>query len=336
MNILFEHTRLRRAVMLMALVLLALAASVSLVFAAAEADSGPLRLRANIESQDEVLRFGDVFANAGPLANVALTRAPEPGRKVSLDPQWLAARARAYGRVWQNLSGLKRVTVSRAGRRIGAGQLRALIGAELARRGDGAAYEIALANRMQSLYAPLDATGGPQLLSIDFQRQSGVFTARIAPYADARPVLVSGRAWALVQVPALLEAHRAGDVIAPQDITWIKVRQARLRPDTVLEAKAVEGMAARRGIRAGQPLRITDFKRPAAVTKGQIITIVYQAPGLRLTARGRATGEAALGEPLRAVNLQSHRTIDVVVTGPGMATASAGYDATIAAKGTSS
>ncbi len=336
MNILFEHTRLRRAAMLMALVLLLLAASVSLVFAAPQSASEPLRLRANIESQDAMLRFGDVFANAGPLAHTILTRAPEPGRKVSLDPQWLAAKARAQGRVWPNASGLKRVTVSRAGRRIGSDQLRALIGDELAQRGDGADYEIALANSMQSLYAPLDAEGGPRLLSLDFQPQNGVFNARMAPYPNARAVEIRGRAWALVQVPALVQAHRAGELIAPQDITWIKVRQARLRPDTVLDAQALEGMAARRGIRAGQPLRMADFKRPAAVTKGQIITITYQAPGLRLTARGRAIGEAATGEPLRVVNLQSHRTIDVVVTGPGTASASAGFDAIIAAKGTSS
>ena len=344
MHILFEHTRLRHLATLAALVLLLLAASVALAFATPDSgqDAGPdvssepLHLRTHIESQDAFLRYGDVFSNAGLLAQTVLSRAPEPGRRVSLDPQWLAAKAHSKGRLWQNLSGLKRVTISRAGHRLDSNRLRALIAAELGRRGDSADYEIALANRMQNLFTPLDAKGGPRVVALDFNRQNGVFRARIQPYANARPVDVNGRAWALVQVPALIQAHRAGELIAPEDVQWIKVRQARLRPDTVLEAQALEGKAARRGVRAGQPLRTADFKRPAAVQKGQIITIVYQAPGLRLTARGRATQEAALGEALRVVNLQSSRTIDVVVTGPGMASASTGFDATITGKGKSS
>ena len=328
MHVLFEHLRLRRLLMLAALIALALAASAAMVMAApADAPNAgpePLRLRAHIAGEGPQLLYGDVFSNAGALAGKVLTRAPEPGRRVSLDPAWLAAKVRADGRFWANASGLKRVTVSRAGRRIGSGSLRALIATELGRRSDGTDYDIALANRAQELFVPAQDQARPKLLSLDFNESNGVFNARIRPYEKARAVLVRGRAWALVQAPVLVRPLKAGEKIAPEDIKWRPVRAARLRPDDLLDATALEGMAARRPVRANMPLRAKDFKRPATVKKGEIITLVYAVPGLRLTAQARALEDAALGAPVRVVNLKTSRTIQVVVTAPGMARAGPG------------
>ncbi len=324
MNTLFEHLRLRYFATITALILLLVAASASLVLGAEDGPVEPLLLRSQIESQDAFLRFGDVFSNAGALAKTVLSRAPEPGRRVSLDPSWLSARANAQGRVWQNVSRLKRVTVRRAGQRIGTDQIRTLIGEELGARSDGVRYEIALSNRAQTLFAPLDARAEPQILSLDLTEQSGVFTARIVPYESATPIDVRGRVWRLMQVPALSRPYQAGEAIAQEDVKWIEVREANLRAGALLDPERFTGKATRRAMRAGMPLRASDMKRLAAVKKGEIITITYRVPGIRLTAQGRALGEAALGEALRVVNLQSSRTIDVVVTASGRATANAG------------
>ncbi len=88
-----------------------------------------------------------------------------------------------------------------------------------------------------------------------------------------------------------------------------------------LDWQAPEGMTdiAVRGVRAlsrGQAAQ-------AAIRRGDAVTLVYIAPGLQLTARGRALNDAAVGEPVRIVNLQSNVTVEAVVTGPGAASANA-------------
>ncbi len=61
----------------------------------------------------------------------------------------------------------------------------------------------------------------------------------------------------------------------------------------------------------------------AAVRRGEMFTLVYVAPGLQLTTRARALADGAVGDTIRAVNLQSNRPVEVTVTGTGAATASA-------------
>jgi flagella basal body P-ring formation protein FlgA len=322
MNIFFGHTRLRRTITTLALILLFFAASAAVVLGQDVVLDEPLHLRTQIESKDAYLRFGDVFTNAGDLAEEVLTRAPEPGRMMSLDPAWLSARAAKAKRKWRNPSSLKRVTVRRAGHRIGTGALRTLIKEELGIRNEGVRYEIALANRGQTLFVPLDAQGEAHVVSLDMTAQRGTFTARIQPYDNAGTTEVRGRLWKLIQVPALTRPYSPGEEIMPEDIQWVDMREANLRPGTILDPEDFSGRATRRALRPGKPVRATDIKRLAAVNRGEIITNTYQVPGIRLTAKARALGEAALGESLRVVNLQSSRTIDVVVTAPGRAQAS--------------
>ena len=60
-----------------------------------------------------------------------------------------------------------------------------------------------------------------------------------------------------------------------------------------------------------------------AVRRGEIVTLVYIAPGMQLTARARASADASIGDTIRLVNLQSNRPVEATVT--GIATASASF-----------
>jgi hypothetical protein len=62
----------------------------------------------------------------------------------------------------------------------------------------------------------------------------------------------------------------------------------------------------------------------AAIHRGDIITLVYLAPGLQLTTRAQAMNDAQVGGKVRVVNLQSNKTVDAVVTGVGAASANTG------------
>jgi hypothetical protein len=59
----------------------------------------------------------------------------------------------------------------------------------------------------------------------------------------------------------------------------------------------------------------------AAVRRGEMVTLVFQAPGVTLSTRARALEDAAIGQNVRLVNISSNRTIDAIVTAPGAASA---------------
>ena len=51
--------------------------------------------------------------------------------------------------------------------------------------------------------------------------------------------------------------------------------------------------------------------------------LIYEAPGLYLTGRGKALDSGTEGDIVNIVNLQSKRTVQGVVTGPGQVTITA-------------
>lgn len=59
----------------------------------------------------------------------------------------------------------------------------------------------------------------------------------------------------------------------------------------------------------------------AAVRRGEMVALVYEAPGLSIGTRARAQEDGAVGEMVRLVNPASNRTIDAIVTGQGAARA---------------
>jgi flagella basal body P-ring formation protein FlgA len=62
---------------------------------------------------------------------------------------------------------------------------------------------------------------------------------------------------------------------------------------------------------------MADMKRPAVVARGAPVTIVLAMPGARLTARGQALDEGAVGDTVRVVNAHSRTTVSGVVRADG-------------------
>lgn len=57
------------------------------------------------------------------------------------------------------------------------------------------------------------------------------------------------------------------------------------------------------------------------ISRNDMVEVLYETGGVRLTITGRAEGNAAAGQPLAVRNLQSNRVIDTVAVGPGQAIA---------------
>ena len=72
--------------------------------------------------------------------------------------------------------------------------------------------------------------------------------------------------------------------------------------------------------RAAQPARRcapTDLIKPQVVQRNEAVTIDYEVPGIMLTVRGKALEAGAVGDVVGVLNIQSNRTVQATVIGPG-------------------
>ena len=53
------------------------------------------------------------------------------------------------------------------------------------------------------------------------------------------------------------------------------------------------------------------------VARNETVTIYYEVPGMVLTIRGKAMDAGAKGDVVNVLNIQSKRTIQATVSGPG-------------------
>ena len=91
----------------------------------------------------------------------------------------------------------------------------------------------------------------------------------------------------------------------------------------VTDKTAVVGFAARHPLQPNQPLNAADLMKPEIVTRNNIVTIIYQAPGVTLTLRGQAQEAGALGDTINVLNAESKRVVQAVISGPDRVTVGA-------------
>jgi flagella basal body P-ring formation protein FlgA len=108
-----------------------------------------------------------------------------------------------------------------------------------------------------------------------------------------------------------------GALIGEGDLTYQPVTPSRAGSGVIREIVDIVGKEARRALRAGEPIRPTDLKRPALVIKGATVTMVFEMPGIRLTSVGRALNEGAQGDTITVLNPTSYRQVEASVIAAG-------------------
>ena len=139
----------------------------------------------------------------------------------------------------------------------------------------------------------------------------------VAALLVATPMLI-GPAFADGQLRVVVPAHDIlrGQTIADGDLVYQMVTSAQ--SGVVVSMNDLDGMEARRVLHAGETVRADDVRRPVVVTKGSLVTMTFEAPGIMLTATGKAMSEGGIGDTVTIVNPVSYRQIVCTVTGPGM------------------
>ncbi|HZD25757.1 MAG TPA: flagellar basal body P-ring formation chaperone FlgA [Alphaproteobacteria bacterium] len=274
------------------------------------------RLKSNVTVDSAVLTVGDLFADAGAAAGREIGPAPAPGQSAVYQLRHLVSIAQANGLDWRPDADDIGVRVSRVGGDMPEAQVLALITAALHERGLDGRLEITLANRTSGVPAPRGSGGLPRVTSLDLDRRSSRFSARLAiPGVDQFPV-VYGRVETVLELPVPVRTIPRGATIGAKDVEPREIRFSGAPNNVVSDDAQLVGMAARRVLRAGQPVRANELTAPIMVAKGSLVTLALHAPGIALSSTARALEDGARGDSIRLMNVRSKRTVEGTVVSP--------------------
>ena len=109
-----------------------------------------------------------------------------------------------------------------------------------------------------------------------------------------------------------------GEAIQAEDVVWIDTPSTAPR-DALADPEALIGKTAKRVLLANTPLRAMDVMDTPSVRRNEPVTLIYEADGLKLSVRGKALGDAAIGANVKVLNPKSNKVLEAIVDGPGTA-----------------
>jgi flagella basal body P-ring formation protein FlgA len=122
-----------------------------------------------------------------------------------------------------------------------------------------------------------------------------------------------------IDLPVLTSPKGINDPITTDDLIIQSFPAKKVRDDMIRDSHQIIGMAAKRPLPAGEPLRLIDLMKEQLVRRGDDISLTYHTGALEILATGRALESGALHDSIKVTNTGSNRTVDAEVTGPKQA-----------------
>ncbi|MGL9616497.1 flagellar basal body P-ring formation chaperone FlgA [Bradyrhizobium sp. U531] len=309
-----------------ALATLSALALLALPAAAADDFIASPTLRANVTVSADVVRVGDLIDNAGSAALIPVYRSPDLGTTGTLTAAQVLSVLRAKQVIGVMTGDIKEVQVTRLARTLANKDLENAVATALERRfglGDAANITVTFDRGVAEMRLDASNTGALQPVATRYDARSGRFDIAFEITNDNNPtptkLRFSGTAIETVEVAVLTRDVDRADTLKSSDVALERRPKAEVTGEPASRDRSV-GMQLRRGMRAGTPLRAADIVKPDFVVRDQAVTVIFQAPGLYLTTRGKAIESGAEGDTVSVLNLQSKRTLTGVVTGRGQVT----------------
>ncbi|MFC4258955.1 flagellar basal body P-ring formation chaperone FlgA [Marinobacter lacisalsi] len=108
-----------------------------------------------------------------------------------------------------------------------------------------------------------------------------------------------------------------GDRISQSMVTTERIVVNAIRQGTITRPENLIGLELKRPVRAGTPFTPHLVTSPDAVSRGDHVMITARSKAFAVRTRGKALGNARVGEQVRVENLSSARTVRARVVAPG-------------------
>jgi flagella basal body P-ring formation protein FlgA len=278
-------------------------------------------LRGQVTVESDIVRIGDVVENAGTAAQIAIYRSPDLGTTGTLPTAQIISALQAHQVIGVDTRDIKLVTVTRLARNIDSREIESRVAHAIEHRGglgDAANLSLTFDRDVQDVRLDAWNNGDLQPVQVRYEPRNGRFDVSFEIGNDinsARTKLrFSGVAIEMLDAAILTRNVERGDVLKASDVVIERRPKAEVGSDAASRGHAV-GMQMRKGVRAGQALRVADLGKPDLVQRDDNVTLIFEASGIYLTARGKAVDSGTEGDTVTVLNLQSKRTISGTVVG---------------------
>ncbi|MCU0572545.1 MAG: flagellar basal body P-ring formation chaperone FlgA [Syntrophobacteraceae bacterium] len=131
----------------------------------------------------------------------------------------------------------------------------------------------------------------------------------LADGGKKRSIRVAGKVQLHREVVVAARPLSRNDILTELDV---QLQRMPVGENTDRYATRVEQVVGRRLVRDAelhQSLMLTDLDSPLILRKGAPVTILYEQPGLRISAKGQAREDGGAGKAIRVLNTQTNRTV---------------------------
>jgi flagella basal body P-ring formation protein FlgA len=287
------------------------------------------KLKELVAVTGDLVRIGDMIDDAGAAANIAVFRAPDLGQTGTVQVSRVLEAVRAHDMAMVDTAGLSELIVTRLSRVISPKQIQEQITQAVAGKygfGDARNLLVTLDRDLRTMHVEASAAGDLAITRLHADPRTGRFDVafELPGSAAARrmPLRFTGTVTEAVEAATLTRSLARGEIVRSADVVMDR------RPKSEVGAEAlsfdqVVGLATKRSLRVGQPLRSSDLMKPEVVQRNEAVTIVYEVPGILLTVRGKALETGAVGDLIGVHNVQTNRTVQASIAGPGRVTIAA-------------
>jgi flagella basal body P-ring formation protein FlgA len=280
-------------------------------------------LRAQVTVESDIVRVGDMIENAGTAAQIAIYRSPDLGTTGTLPTAQVINVLQAHQVIGVDTKGIKSVSVTRLARILDSKDIESQVARALEHRsglGDAANLNLTFDRDVQDVRLEASNNGALQPMSVRYDPRSGRFDVSFEIGNDTTgsrtKLRFTGVAIEMLDAAVLTRNVERGDMLKASDVVIERRPKAEVGNDAAARSRAV-GMQMRRGLRAGQPLKVADLGKPDLVQRDENVTLIYEASGIYLTMRGKAVEAGTEGDTVTVLNLQSKRTIVGTIIGRG-------------------
>jgi len=276
-------------------------------------------LKSDVRVVAAIVTVGDMFENAGTLAETALFRSPAPGTTGQVSIQSIANAATRIGLSDFDNSGLFTVNVTRAGTIVDESSFEALISQDLLETGvlrQGMNVSVFL----NSAFTPVFAEGSATPVTLENLRYisgNNRFSARFRLAGQARAIDIAGRLDFTIQAPHLLRSMPSGTLLSEDDIEMRAVPVQLANGAGIPMIEQLVGKQLQRNLLGGAAIRIADVVEPNLISRNQIVTLFLKSGTMTLTVKGRALADASKGETVSVLNLLSNSVVQGIAISPG-------------------
>src|ERR1700733_1604621 len=305
---------------MLAAALLVTAPSAALAQESEDIIAAPM-LRAQVTVEGDVVRIGDMIENAGTASQIAIYRSPDLGTTGTLPTAQVISTLQAHQVIGVDTRDIKSVAVTRLARTLESKEIESQVARAIEHRsglGDAANLSLTFDRDVQDVRLEAWNNGSLRPASVRYEPRSGRFDVSFEIANDTNnnrtKLRFTGIAIEMLEAAILTRNVERGDVLKASDVVTERRPKAEVGSDAAPRVRAV-GMQMRKGLRAGQALRVADLGKPDLVQKDDNVTLIYEAAGIYLTARGKAIDNGTEGDTVTVLNLQSKRTITGTVVG---------------------